>query len=72
MKSRGIGDCLNIQESVWDGQTFKLLSRVSTGLCKGFIGSAWKLPSYRAKVQVKKAIQTPLKNKAYNKTCTKT
>ncbi|SFV59195.1 DUF1176 domain-containing protein [hydrothermal vent metagenome] len=52
IKSRGIGDCFYIQRSVWDGQSFRLLLDATTGLCKGFTGGAWTLPSFQSKVEV--------------------
>lgn len=49
-KDRGIGDCWNYATWTWDGQTFVKSKEASTGLCRGFAGGAWDLPSYVSKV----------------------
>lgn len=45
-KGRGIGDCWSTQEMVWNGKDFVLSSVSSSGMCRGFAGGAWKLPTY--------------------------
>ncbi|MBQ0934100.1 DUF1176 domain-containing protein [Ideonella paludis] len=45
-KGRGVGDCWSSAEWGWTGERFELLSESSTGLCRGFAGGAWELPTY--------------------------
>ena len=45
-KDRGVGDCWNRAIWVWDGKTFTKSEDSSTGLCRGFAGGAWDLPTY--------------------------
>ena len=49
-KDRGIGDCWNSKTWVWTGKTFALTEDSSTGMCRGFAGGAWNLPTYTSKV----------------------
>ncbi len=49
-KDRGIGDCWNRQVWVWDGKTFTQSEETSTGMCRGFAGGAWDLPTYVSEV----------------------
>ena len=49
-KDRGIGDCWNTQEWVWNGKTFVMTVDSSTGMCRGFAGGAWGLPTYVSEV----------------------
>lgn len=49
-KDRGIGDCWNRAVWVWDGKTFALTEDSSTGMCRGFAGGAWSLPTYVSEV----------------------
>lgn len=49
-KSRGLGDCWWGQEWVWDGKTFAKAGERSTGMCRGFAGGAWDLPTYVSEV----------------------
>ena len=49
-KDRGIGDCWNTQEWVWNGKTFAMTVDSSTGMCRGFAGGAWGLPTYVSEV----------------------
>ena len=49
-KDRGIGDCWNTQEWVWNGKTFAMTIDSSTGMCRGFAGGAWGLPTYVSEV----------------------
>lgn len=49
-KGRGIGDCFGTAEWAWNGKTF-VKTRISTsGMCKGFPGGAWDMPTYVSKV----------------------
>lgn len=45
-KDRGLGDCWNRAIWVWDGKTFTNSEDSSTGMCRGFAGGAWDLPTY--------------------------
>ena len=49
-KDRGIGDCWNSKTWVWNGTTFAKMADSSTGMCKGFAGGAWDLPTYVSEV----------------------
>lgn len=49
-KDRGIGDCWNRQVWVWDGKRFAMTEDSSTGMCRGFAGGAWDLPTYVSEV----------------------
>ncbi|MGN8002674.1 DUF1176 domain-containing protein [Acidovorax sp. 22279] len=46
MKGRGIGDCWWVREWQFDGQGFVLRSESGDGMCRGFAGGAWQLPTY--------------------------
>jgi hypothetical protein len=50
-KGRGIGDCFSTDSWTWDGTAFVHTSSETTGLCKGFLGGAWSLPTLVTKVQ---------------------
>jgi hypothetical protein len=50
-KGRGIGDCWGADEWVWDGARFAHTLSMSTGQCRGFLGGAWKLPSWVTEVR---------------------
>ena len=49
-KDRGVGDCWNRAIWVWDGKTFTNSEDSSTGMCRGFAGGAWDLPTYVSEV----------------------
>lgn len=49
-KDRGIGDCWNSATWTWNGQTFAKSEEASTGMCRGFAGGAWDLPTYVSEV----------------------
>lgn len=49
-KDRGIGDCWNSATWTWNGKAFVKSAEASTGLCRGFAGGAWDLPTYVSKV----------------------
>ena len=44
-KARGIGDCWGSEQWTWNGTAFVQTSASSTGMCKGFAGGAWQLPT---------------------------
>lgn len=46
MKGRGIGDCWWVREWQFDGQAFVRTREAGDGMCRGFAGGAWQLPSY--------------------------
>ncbi|MDO4708222.1 MAG: DUF1176 domain-containing protein [Pseudomonadota bacterium] len=50
-KARGLGDCWSTKEYVWDGQAFVPSLEQTTGLCRGFPGGAWPLPTFVSKVR---------------------
>ena len=51
-KGRGLGDCWNFDEWVWDGRQFAHTGSSSTGLCRGVAaGGAWSLPTLVTEVQ---------------------
>lgn len=49
-KDRGVGDCWNRQVWIWNGQTFAKSEEATTGMCRGFAGGAWDLPTYISEV----------------------
>lgn len=50
-KGRGVGDCWEVNEWVWNGQQFIQTRNMWTGQCKGFAGGAWSLDLIEAEVQ---------------------
>ncbi len=44
-KGRGLGDCWGREAWTWDGTRFVHTYAGTTGLCRGFPGGAWELPS---------------------------
>lgn len=44
-KARGLGDCWGSEQWTWNGTAFVQTSASSTGMCKGFAGGAWELPT---------------------------
>lgn len=44
-KARGLGDCWGSEQWTWDGTDFVQTASSSTGMCKGFAGGAWQLPT---------------------------
>ncbi|MBF0659729.1 DUF1176 domain-containing protein [Psychrobacter sp. NG25] len=49
-KDRGIGDCWSSESWSWDGKKFVRSGQFTTGMCRGFAGGAWDLPSYVSEV----------------------
>lgn len=54
-KDRGVGDCWNRRVWTWNGSTFVKSEESTTGLCRGFAGGAWDLPTYVSDVIKPKA-----------------
>lgn len=50
---RGVADCFDGGAAVWNGKIFIRTSSWTTGLCKGFLGGAWELPTFVSEVVVK-------------------
>ncbi len=51
-KSRGLGDCWEHQDWVWDGTRFETRSKRSTGMCKAIMpGGTWDLPIMVTRMQ---------------------
>ncbi|MBR0573193.1 MULTISPECIES: DUF1176 domain-containing protein [Pasteurellaceae] len=50
-KGRGIGDCWYTTEYAWSGKKFVLSQDSYTGMCRGFPGGAWDLPSYVSEIK---------------------
>lgn len=44
-KARGLGDCWGTDQWTWNGTGFVQTAASSTGMCKGFAGGAWQLPT---------------------------
>jgi invasion protein IalB len=44
-KGRGLGDCWWSSEWAWNGQRFVQTREATSGLCRGFAGGAWQLPT---------------------------
>lgn len=51
-KGRGVGDCWGRDEWVWNGKDFVDALYTTTGLCRGFAGGAWDLPTLVTEVKV--------------------
>ena len=45
-KGRGLGDCWGQKQWVWNGKSFVVSKEATTGMCRGFAGGAWQLPTY--------------------------
>jgi hypothetical protein len=45
-KGRGIGDCWSHEQWVFNGKDFTSSGESTTGMCRGFAGGAWDLPTY--------------------------
>ncbi|MDO5624889.1 MAG: DUF1176 domain-containing protein [Pseudomonadota bacterium] len=45
-KGRGIGDCVSTGAWAWNGQAFVMSAEGATGMCRGFLGGAWQLPTH--------------------------
>ena len=50
-KARGIGDCWGSEQWTWNGTAFVQTSASSTGMCKGFAGGAWQLPTLVSEIR---------------------
>jgi hypothetical protein len=40
-KSRGIGDCGDVTDWVWDGKAFRVISQTTMPLCRGMLSDDW-------------------------------
>lgn len=49
-KDRGLGDCWNRQVWIWNGKAFLQSEVSSSGMCRGFAGGAWSMPTYVSEV----------------------
>jgi hypothetical protein len=50
-KARGLGDCWGSEQWTWNGTGFVQTASSSTGMCKGFAGGAWELPTLVTEIQ---------------------
>lgn len=50
-KGRGVGDCWSSRTWTWNGEAFIGSHEQSTGLCRGFAGGAWSLPTLVSEVR---------------------
>lgn len=50
-KARGVGDCWSNTSRAWNGKRFVLVKESTTGMCRGFAGGAWDLPTYTTIIQ---------------------
>lgn len=50
-KGRGVGDCWSYTTRAWNGKRFVLAKESTTGMCRGFAGGAWDLPTYTTTIQ---------------------
>ena len=60
-KGRGVGDCWSNNKLVWNGKDFVEILNSTTGLCRGFAGGAWKLPTLIKKVKVENSFNIKIK-----------
>lgn len=49
-KGRGVGDCWSFESHTWNGHAFVLSNEGTSGMCRGFPGGAWILPSFVSKL----------------------
>ena len=49
-KGRGIGDCWSSRTWYFDGNKFVTTGESTSGMCRGFVGGAWNVPTYVSKV----------------------
>ncbi|WP_429125560.1 DUF1176 domain-containing protein [Aeromonas veronii] len=51
MKARGLGDCWESESWGWNGETFKLTERSTTGMCRLITpGGTWNMPLWRSEI----------------------
>ncbi len=50
-KGRGLGDCWSHKNYVWMGKKFVRAEVSDTGLCMGFTGGAWEMPTFVSEVK---------------------
>ena len=61
-KGRGLGDCWGQKQWVWNGQSFVISKEATTGMCRGFAGGAWQLPTYVSDVYSNQVIDHKASN----------
>jgi Protein of unknown function (DUF1176) len=44
-KGRGVGDCVSTAAYAWDGIRFVKANVSGSGMCRGFLGGAWDMPT---------------------------
>ncbi|WP_420207930.1 DUF1176 domain-containing protein [Candidatus Electronema sp. JC] len=49
-RGRGLGDCWIWASWAWTGKSFEKATEGSSGMCRGFGGGAWDLPTFVSKV----------------------
>jgi hypothetical protein len=62
-KGRGAGDCVSTAEFAWDGVRFVEVSVAGSGMCRGFVGGAWEMPTMVSKVNNPNIAPTKKKSK---------
>lgn len=62
-KVRGVGDCWSLKTWAWDGKKFVKTMEATTGLCRGFAGGAWYLPTYFVDIASDKSDNQLLSNR---------
>ncbi len=61
-KGRGLGDCWGQKQWVWNGKAFVISKEATTGMCRGFAGGAWQLPTYVSDVYSNQVIDHKASN----------
>ena len=61
-KGRGLGDCWGQKQWVWNGKSFVISKEATTGMCRGFAGGAWQLPTYVSDVYSNQVIDHKASN----------
>lgn len=61
-KGRGLGDCWAQKQWVWNGRSFVISKEATTGMCRGFAGGAWQLPTYVSNVYSNQVIDHKASN----------
>ena len=61
-KGRGLGDCWGQKQWVWNRKAFVISKEATTGMCRGFAGGAWQLPTYVSDVYSNQVIDHKASN----------